>query len=587
MRLLRTDTDELILEDIYDEYDINPTKYAILSHTWLADEEEVKFADLHLPLEELKARRGWSKVEKSKKQACYDGWKYIWIDTLCIDKSSSTELAEAINSMFRWYKKSQVCYAYLSDMPDPYQDDSLPGWFDAHRVKYDPAHRTDDWGCTQYSPDISASGHGSSDDSSPLNDTGRTRSAIPTDALPGGTAAGDADGSGLLVKYLLLAENRFLDLVAFRNCRWFKRGWTLQEILAPDEVQFFSTSWTRIHRSPELLLEVSSITQIHVEALSKTRAIETYSIAQRMSWAAHRKTKRIEDRAYSLLGLFNINMGIIYGEGERAFRRLSEELLRESTDQTIFAFENLSGRLFEPSPLLAKSPGDFAHSSDIAKSNLDCGGRFQLTGPTMNFQAPTLYSNTKADSAPEGIILSCCVASDSSKYVVLNLQRQELADGTSTHWVSERRISLIDVHYLHSRRQPRICSIDIQMTAQIPTDKWLVPIHHHGQELCDSLICRFQQNNGSAENQGLHESEGWIFADATPSMLWNQVNSSFHLSVYGNDRYEASIHVVSRSGEHLARLRIMAIGFWFDHGSAFDLTVASYRFPGGVLTANH
>lgn len=547
MRLLRTDVDELILEEVFDEYEWDRTKYAILSHTWLADDQEIKFADLHLPLEELKAREGWAKVEGSKRQALRDGLHYVWIDTLCIDKSSSTELAEAINSMFRWYKKSQVCYVYLQDMPDPYLDDGLPGWLEERRA----AHALDHQG-----PDL-------------LSKTYSVRPSMPTDSLPRGTATCDANSVSPHENYLLLADHSLLDLVAFRTCRWFKRGWTLQELLAPAEVQFFSISWTRIQHS-ELLREVSRITQIHAEALFKQRDIETYSIAQRMSWAAHRETKRIEDRAYSLLGLFNINMGIVYGEGRRAFRRLQEELLRESFDQTIFAFRNLSGTLVEqgsvvaksPCELLAKSPGDFAHSSEIESADLYYGGRFQLTGPTINFQAPTINPNAHADLRSEGIVLSCRLTSDPSMYVVLNVRRQEHADGSSTHWISDDRISLIDAHVLHSHQRLKSQSITIPMTlTPLLVHGSSVPVETHYHEISKSLICRFRRRGPSADFLSLYQIRGWTFADAVPLSLWNEVNSSFGLCSSANGRYEASIQIRSRSGEQVGRLQIQGHNF--------------------------
>ena len=113
MRLLeRKNDDELSLtRDIID----NIPPYAILSHTWGADTEEVTFRDLTDGTG--KDKTGYSKIRFCGEQARHDGLRYFWVDTCCIDKSNNTELAEAINSMFRWYRNAAKCYVYLSDVP--------------------------------------------------------------------------------------------------------------------------------------------------------------------------------------------------------------------------------------------------------------------------------------------------------------------------------------------------------------------------------------------------------------------------------------------------------------------------------------
>ncbi|KAH7021398.1 heterokaryon incompatibility protein-domain-containing protein, partial [Microdochium trichocladiopsis] len=109
MRLLHADS--LTLEEFF-EPRVPP--YAILSHTW--DAEEVSFQDLHNnPHHHQMA--GYGKIKESCRLALFYGLKYVWIDTCCIDKSSSAELSEAINSMFRWYENSAFCFVYLPDVP--------------------------------------------------------------------------------------------------------------------------------------------------------------------------------------------------------------------------------------------------------------------------------------------------------------------------------------------------------------------------------------------------------------------------------------------------------------------------------------
>lgn len=113
MRLLRRNSaDQLCLTQDFVSNDI--PAYAILSHTWGADTEEVTFQDLMNGTNEDKS--GYEKISFCEKQARRDGLLYFWVDTCCIDKSNSTELAEAINSMFRWYRNSARCYVYLSDV---------------------------------------------------------------------------------------------------------------------------------------------------------------------------------------------------------------------------------------------------------------------------------------------------------------------------------------------------------------------------------------------------------------------------------------------------------------------------------------
>ncbi|KAI8930900.1 hypothetical protein NX059_011915 [Plenodomus lindquistii] len=219
--------------------------YAILSHTWGLDHEEITYKDLTEGREKIKA--GYSKLTFCKQQALRDGLEYFWVDTCCIDKSSSAELTEAINSMFQWYHDAAKCYVYLSD--------------------------------------------------------------VSTATLDG--------------------TDRF-SRQSFKESRWFTRGWTLQELIAPTSVDFFSVEGKRIGDRTSLLQDIHDITGISPRALQGTPLPE-FTIDTRFSWAEKRNTKRGEDKAYSLLGIFGISMPMIYGEGkEKAFRRLHEEIAKLS-----------------------------------------------------------------------------------------------------------------------------------------------------------------------------------------------------------------------------------------------------------------
>ncbi|KAI9772610.1 MAG: hypothetical protein M1839_002423 [Geoglossum umbratile] len=263
MRLLSTDNFE-----VKEFGDDEVPRYAILSHTW--DEEEVTFQDMEGT--RVANKKGHEKVKSCCSVARASGLKYVWIDTCCIDKTSSAELSEAINSMYRWYQEADVCYGYLADVPSK---------------------------------------------------------------------------------------------AVFSSSRWFTRGWTLQELIAPSTVIFLDEEWKELGTKANLRHYVSACAGIPVSILSGDDDLETFSIAQRMSWAAKRKTSRIEDRAYCLLGIFGINMPLIYGERETAFTRLQEEIMRISDDHSLFAWKSSDNR----GGLLATSPAAFIGSNNIVQFN--------------------------------------------------------------------------------------------------------------------------------------------------------------------------------------------------------------------------
>ena len=112
---------------------------------------------------------------------------------------------------------------------------------------------------------------------------------------------------------------------AFTRSRWFTRGWTLQELIAPTLVEFFSSEGERLGNKLTLEPMIHETTSIATSALRD--AVSNFSIDERMSWAKDRDTTLEEDKAYCLLGIFDVSMPLIYGEGkERAFRRLQEEI---------------------------------------------------------------------------------------------------------------------------------------------------------------------------------------------------------------------------------------------------------------------
>ncbi|KAM5537265.1 hypothetical protein V8D89_008995 [Ganoderma adspersum] len=233
--------------------------YAILSHTW--DKSEQTFEEVRAIGKRCRENgtNPRSDLELSPKirECCIlaekHGYRWVWIDSCCIDKTSSSELSEAINSMYKWYKSAEVCYAYLPDVPSD---------------------------CNLYTEDS-----------------------------------------------------------AFRKSRWHTRGWTLQELIAPDVVIFLSVDWRELGTRAELALLLQRISGVSFKLMLGVTRPAQYSACIRMSWASQRKTTRIEDEAYCLMGLFGVSMATNYGEGKRAFMRLQYEIMQhQECDMSLFAF---------------------------------------------------------------------------------------------------------------------------------------------------------------------------------------------------------------------------------------------------------
>jgi hypothetical protein len=281
---------------------------------------------------------GFAKIAVCCQRALEDGFQYCWIDTCCIDKSSSAELSEAINSMFRWYKESSICYVYLGDVNEN-------------------TNHVDD-----------ATRHTS------------TSSRFPT----------------------------------LEQSRWFTRGWTLQELIAPAVVEFYDAHWVEIGTKQSLREVIEKVTGIDGHILDGEDP-RTCNAAVRMSWASRRETSRLEDEAYCLIGLFDVNMPLIYGEGRRAFRRLQEEIMRVEEDYTLFVWSATRFFPADTAPsqgLLAWAPSDFDQSYDLgfgstlsgrapsyADLTRDCFTRFE---PSDSHIPPHLTSQGLRISLPLG-----------------------------------------------------------------------------------------------------------------------------------------------------------------------------------------
>ncbi|KAI5364627.1 Putative heterokaryon incompatibility [Septoria linicola] len=148
----------------------------------------------------------------------------------------------------------------------------------------------------------------------------------------------------------------FLDDVpengSLAECRWFTRGWTLQELLAPELVRFYDQSRRNVGNKSELSQQLERATGVRRQYIQGDASVHVASIAQRMSWAAHRSTTREEDIAYCLMGVFDVNMPLLYGEGSKAFLRLQEHIIAQSEDESMFCWKAKS----PPRPNLLEDP---------------------------------------------------------------------------------------------------------------------------------------------------------------------------------------------------------------------------------------
>ncbi|KAI0452022.1 heterokaryon incompatibility protein-domain-containing protein [Xylaria acuta] len=285
-------------------------EYAILSHTW-DSEEEVSLQDMSSPHPPTK--KGYTKVTDTCRLALGHGIEFVWVDTCCIDKASSAELTESINSMFRWYQKAKICYVYLAD---------------------------------------------------------------------------------------LSAETRIEEGLGM--CRWFTRGWTLQELLAPMEVQFFDREWNYRGSKGDFAADISRVTGIPETVIVGLVSLKDFSTAQRMAWASQRETTRVEDIAYCLLGLFDVNMPLIYGEGLKAFRRLQEEIIRQGVDPTLFSWQPSHPHLQGPySSLLASSPVEFRECHNITPHKYRVMSTYTITNKGL--QISTSLALTPVASSGPGV----------------------------------------------------------------------------------------------------------------------------------------------------------------------------------------
>jgi hypothetical protein len=382
--------------------------YAILSHRW--GKEEVSFQDMQAG--RAKGMRGFAKLKWTCQIARGQNLDFVWVDTCCIDKSSSAELSESINSMFLWYTNARVCYAYLDDF----------------------APRAD----------------------------------------------------------------RRVEESSFGSCRWFTRGWTLQELIAPPEVFFYARDWSFMGWRSTFSEKIARITSIPVEILaashnnSKMAYMRSTSVAQRMSWASKRETTRVEDIAYCLLGIFGVSMPLLYGEGEKAFIRLQEEIMKQSVDHSIFAFSDWYNK-----GALATGPQSFQFSGSVVAYKNSISSSYSSTNKGILIDLPVYTSeeiNTSSkyyDRKGMIAILNCHQESDflhdlalwltplgSDRYAVNHAYKNEFIT-ISRYLLSNRqehmRTIYLSTEYIKEETLPPPYAFAIQR----------MPWNRHGCQLAD------------------------------------------------------------------------------------------------------
>ncbi|KAF9473830.1 hypothetical protein BDN70DRAFT_997436 [Pholiota conissans] len=283
------------------------TQYAILSHTWLRSSPgELSYDIWHKGTFDL-THPGYEKlVQFCRASLVNHGLSLGWMDTVCIDKSSSSELDESIRSMYKWYQNSFVCVTYLSE--------------------------TETFGQMAKDP-------------------------------------------------------------------WFTRGWTLQELLAPETMKFYNRAWGQLTAKltdkydKSIQEQIKTATTITSQELLAVH-MNQVSISRKMQWAAKRQVTRAEDIAYSLMGLFDISMSIAYGEGANlAFTRLIKEILNTRKYGVLDVFNWGGEYMTKTSSLLPSSPQAFLKRDeklDVSPTLME-----PLTLTHMGLRVPVLIVPTK------------------------------------------------------------------------------------------------------------------------------------------------------------------------------------------------
>lgn len=415
MRLLNTTTLKLVE---FSEREI--PLYAILSHRW--GPNEVSLQDMESDKADAK-EEGYRKIKSTCELAASHGLEYAWIDTCCIDKTSSAELSEAINSMYRWYHDATVCYAHLADVQ------------------------------------------------------------LPDDHQPGQKPEG------------------------FTDSVWFTRGWTLQELIAPSTLVFVDVAWKEIgfKVDPPLCAAISSHTGIPQTILKGVDPPDSASVAERMFWASSRETTRTEDIAYCLMGLFGVHMPMLYGEGEKAFTRLQEEIIKTSDDYTIFAWYSQTRMVMGP---LASSPLDFRSRRRTRRKPYPgdaSHGRGRIIAADNNGIRLMLRVFRKPNSAGEHVAVLPCVGVVANFYLVISLRPSRTVPGAYHRvWTHEfdRTISRAELAVLCGKSETacpetKVCILHVRAARKSATQTIFRVLEHEPDTKSEKVLSLLLRGRGA------------------------------------------------------------------------------------------
>ncbi|KAI9657952.1 MAG: hypothetical protein M1821_002609 [Bathelium mastoideum] len=380
------------------------------------------------------------------------------IDTCCIDKRSSAELSEAINSMYTWYQKAKICYVYLEDV----------------------------------FPDVN----------------------------------------------IMSNNNEFI------HTRWATRGWTLQELLAPSDLVFYSANWAEIGRKDTPSPVLSTITGIDEDVLTGKKALEMTSIAKRMSWAARRNVTRPEDIAYCLMGIFSVNMPMLYGEGgTQAFLRLQEEIMKRSDDHSLFAWTDngLSSAAYHG--LLAEHPDRFKDSHSIfpyedaeehaSYSISNKGIRMELHITPLTDEKPELYAAT----------LDCPVPPHYENHTFLALYLKKLPGRYNQY--ARVRVG----YFAEAHKWSALKTVYVRQAIVMPNDQSVYPSHvlQLRQFLGDKQSYRVSEVMVPSPG---HRGAAITSTQATLGWIPPSFPMAFNILSRGETRASCAIHMVYNETEH-------------------------------------
>lgn len=383
--------------------------YAMFSHRWRGREptlDDVRKAtygiysmddDLveeypkvfHLPKNEVSDPP--SGVEKLQEYCCLAakcGFRWAWSDTCCINKKDYAETSESINCMFLWYRSSDLTIVYLDDVDD-IKEGRLPAVADENGNQWfeDPEIREPLPPSYPSATSMSSDTYVASLETEPylsLHDRLRNRTLPQLRTTQPDSQVETPHLRNHLIDNFPSVEDCKL-MGKYRKLPvWVTRGWTLQEMIASKRLRFYSKRWTLLEEAndfdtdeEEEKISISSFryrarlvdhraNDIWKDALVGTTGVPrddlvsfkvgTRDVRSRLLWAARRTTTKVEDMAYCLLGIFDISLPAMYGEGSRAFFRLQEEVMKRAGDVSVFDW---CGRSSSVNSFIASGPECF------------------------------------------------------------------------------------------------------------------------------------------------------------------------------------------------------------------------------------